>query len=369
MGLNEDLEIVYKQFNRPAGSKFLKLAKAAGLQVTQKDINTFLSSKQAYQQLKETKKTKSQQGHIVAFNPFNLLQLDLYVMLKYEKHNKGYGYIMAILDVFSRKAWTYPIKNKSLKDTTAAIKQFFKEADIKSFNPDALTVIMSDSDGAFMGENREEGENFKKVLTDNNAVLEPIKLNDHSALGIIDVFAKNLKRILTQEFIDNGNTNWTEILPTIIKNYNNTPHSGLDGITPNEVFTDVNKRIKVLHLNMEKSHEHSSVSDLVKGDKVRIRETNIFKKGTEPRWSDEVYEVDSARGKSVELVGENKVLKRDQVLKVPNDTVSQKPNVIKVASKERQIKVKLKQAGVSEANVIPNDRGKREIKKRVILDL
>ena len=156
---------------------------------------------------------------------------------------------------------------------------------------------------------------------------------------------------------------------TPIKNYNNTPHNGLEGITPNEVFSDVNKRIKVLHINVEKSHEHSSASDLVKGDKVRIRETNIFKKGTEPRWSDEVFEVESARGKSVELVGENKVLKRDQVLKVPNDTVSQKPNVIKVASKERQIKVKLKQAGVSEANVIPNDRGKREIKKRVILDL
>ena len=118
MGLNEDLEIVYKQFNRPAGSKFLKLAKAAGLQVTQKDINTFLSSKQAYQQLKETKKTKSQQGHIVAFNPFNLLQLDLYVMLKYEKHNKGYGYIMAILDVFSSKALIYPLVGRVRQGTT-----------------------------------------------------------------------------------------------------------------------------------------------------------------------------------------------------------------------------------------------------------
>ena len=109
MGLNEDLQVVYKQFNRPAGSKFLTLAKAAGLQVTLKDINNFLSSKQAYQQLKETKKTKSQQGHIVAFNPFNLIQLDLYVMLKYASHNKGYCYIMAILDVFSRKAWTFPL--------------------------------------------------------------------------------------------------------------------------------------------------------------------------------------------------------------------------------------------------------------------
>ena len=89
-------------------------------------------------------------------------------------------------------------------------------------------------------------------MKSNNAVLEPIKLNDHSALGIIAVFAKNLKRILTNEFIDNGNTNWTDILPTIIKYFNNAPHNGLGGIRPNEVFTDDKKRIQVLHLNIQK---------------------------------------------------------------------------------------------------------------------
>ncbi len=114
-------------------------------------------------------------------------------MLKYENHTKEYGYIMPIIHVSSPKAWTYPIKNKSLKDTTQAIKQFFKDADIKSYNPEQLTIIMSDSDGAFKGEDRNDDQNFQKVLKENNAVLEPIKSNDHSALGVIDVFAKNLK--------------------------------------------------------------------------------------------------------------------------------------------------------------------------------
>ncbi len=61
---------------------------------------------------------------------------------------------------------------------------------------------MSDSDSAFKGDRRDEEQNFQKVLSDNNAVLEPVKLNDHSALGIIDVFAKNLKRVLTKEFLE-----------------------------------------------------------------------------------------------------------------------------------------------------------------------
>ena len=59
---------------------------------------------------------------------------------------------------------------------------------------------MNDSDAAFKGENRQEEQNFKKVLSSNNALLEPVKLNDHQALGIIDVFARNLKRIYQKNF-------------------------------------------------------------------------------------------------------------------------------------------------------------------------
>ncbi len=61
----------------------------------------------------------------MSYNPFNRLQLDIFVFKKYESHNKGYGYILCIIDIFSRKVWTYPMKSKSLTDTTPAIKKFF----------------------------------------------------------------------------------------------------------------------------------------------------------------------------------------------------------------------------------------------------
>jgi hypothetical protein len=43
---------------------------------------------------------------------------------------------------------------------------------------------MCDSDAAFRGDNRDEDQNFQKILGDNNAVLEPVKLNDHHALEL-----------------------------------------------------------------------------------------------------------------------------------------------------------------------------------------
>jgi hypothetical protein len=54
-----------------------------------------------------------------------------------------------------------------------------------------------------------------KRLSDNNAALEPIKLNDYHALGVIDSFAKVLNRIISKEFLDNKNTKWINVLPDI----------------------------------------------------------------------------------------------------------------------------------------------------------
>ncbi len=92
------------------------------------------------------------------------------------------------------------MKGKSLSDTTPAIKKFFSTSELHEFNSKALVIIISDSDAAFQRNNHDEDQNFQKILSNNNAVLEPVKLNDHHALRIIDVFAKNLKRVLSKNF-------------------------------------------------------------------------------------------------------------------------------------------------------------------------
>jgi hypothetical protein len=113
-------------------------------------------------------------------------------------------------------------------------------------------------------------------LGNNNAVLEPVALNDHHSLGVIDVFAKNLKHILSKEFLDNNNTKWLNILPGIIEIYNDTPHSSLDNITPNQAISDPKKRTHVMQLNILKARGNGFVTDLTPGDKVRIDDTKII---------------------------------------------------------------------------------------------
>jgi hypothetical protein len=45
-------------------------------------------------------------------------------------------------------------------------------------------------------------------LSNNNAVIAagPVKLDDNHALGVINIFAKNSKRVLFQEVLENKDT-------------------------------------------------------------------------------------------------------------------------------------------------------------------
>ena len=357
----DDIEKVYKKFNYPTSvPKLLKLVKEEGITATSNDIKTFLDKRVAVQQTKITKKSKNKEGHIVSFKAFDLLQMDIFVMEKYSKSNKGYGYIFAIMDVFTRKAWAYPMKHKALEDTTEALTKFFNESDVRKYKK-GISVIMSDSDSAFLGgKDQGEARDFQKVLDKNDAIHDTIKLNDHLALGIIDRFARTLKIVFTRMFLENGNTGWVSELETVVSNYNNTPTDVLDDHTPNQVLTNEAARIEVLHMNMDNNLKniqiHTKGSDLSVGDHVRISEKNIFKKGTEPRWSDEVYTVEGVKGLSVSL-SDGKTYKRDKLLKIPKDTIkitnsdASKTNVVKTATKQHKQQLTLKAEDIKAENI------------------
>ena len=123
--MDNDIGKIYKAFNYHSSvPKLLKLVKSNGINATSKDIQTFLNKRVAVQQTKIIKQKKSGEGKIISFKAFDLLQIDIYVLLKYAKQNKGYGYILAIVDVFTRKCFCYPIKNKTLQDATGALNFF-----------------------------------------------------------------------------------------------------------------------------------------------------------------------------------------------------------------------------------------------------
>ena len=118
-----------------------------------------------------------------------------------------------------------------------------------------------------------------------------------------------------------------------------------------------------MHLNMLKAHDNGFLTDLKPGDKVRIDDTSMFKKGTENRWSDEVHVVKEASGKTVTLT-DGTTHRRNKILMVPHNTVivptaQLEKNVIKVATKQHKDKLYFKRESIDTSNIIEGKRGTR----------
>jgi len=330
--MDQFLNSIWSENNFPAKAKLLQLAKEQRPDVKAKDVDTFLESQLSYQLLKETKNLKSNLGHIVAFHINEIWQIDLYDLSRYETTNKKFKYMFAVMDVFSRFAYIIPIKNKDIETTSKALEE------VLSYNKTAPNLIMSDNDSSFLG-----GE-FQKVLVKHDIHHDPNAVGDHNSLGIIDNFAKRIKRILTAQFLQTKKTNWIDIIQKIVRMYNNAPHSSLGGLTPAEVMSGDDKDVNafIVMVNSFKSQFNGTATDLKIGDKVRIKLSGDFQKGTDPRFSGKVYSVKEIYGKNIILDNDKKYV-RPQLLQVPADSVSdERPNTIQKAKKAKKIRQFLK---------------------------
>ena len=182
--MNEIIEQYYENFNHPSIDKLYKLLKDDNHEIKKKDIKEYIDKKKEVQVLKETKKQKSQLGHITSLKPNYVWQMDIYYMMKYHKQNREFKYILAVMDVFTRKAYCLPMKNKDNDDMRLTLKLLFKEAGIHPL------VITSDNDATLLSNECQEIFNKYGIIHD------VVPKNDHASLGIIDRFARTLKTIL-----------------------------------------------------------------------------------------------------------------------------------------------------------------------------
>ena len=66
---------------------------------------------------------------------------DLVDMTKYSRMNKGYKYIFTNIDIFSKYAWSFPLKTRTIKEIKSCFQKIFKER--------KPSYIWSDKESAF----------------------------------------------------------------------------------------------------------------------------------------------------------------------------------------------------------------------------
>lgn len=203
----------------------------------------------------------------------DLFQSDLVEMQPYSKFNKGYRYILVVINVFSKYVWALPIKTKTSKHVSEAMKKIL-------LNETPPKNMQTDRGGEFYG------VAFQKLMKE-------FKINHYSSFSnmkasVVERVNRTLKSRLFKKFSLQGHYKWLTILPETVIEYNNTVHSVI-GMKP----IDVNeKNEKEILLNVYSPIKIAHKSKLKVGDSVRISKyRELFFKGYTPNWSNEVFNI------------------------------------------------------------------------------
>ena len=348
--MDEIIENYYSNYNFPSVEKLYKLMKDDNHNVKKAAIQKYIEGKKEVQLLKESKNSKLKLGHITSFKPNSVWNMDIFYLQKYYLKNHGYKYILCCIDIFTRYVYCEPMKSKEIGEV---IKAFYMI--IKKNKP---YIIISDSDSTFLS------KEFQKVLDKNEIALNPVPIHDHHSLGVIDRFARTIKTILHKRFIKYNDLNWVDNLHDIIKNYNNTPHSSIENIKPNQA-TDKENAAIIYELNYQKSKVKTTYKPEIFqiGDYVRVKITDKFSKKSEGTYQDEVNRIKNIDGKIITL-DNNKKVKYDMILKVPKPIdIPEQPktrNLIRKAREDYQIELLHNRIDIRPENIIEGKRVRKE---------
>ena len=272
-----DIQTLYKKYNYPSKQKLYTLAKLEGVKLKLKEIDSFLSEQ--YAQQIYSKKAPQKRGHIVSFLPDSRFQMDLIDMSNFSRTNGGFKWILMMVDIFNRKLYAYLLKNKTKDSILSALTDFFER-----HQPE---IIISDNDPSF------NSYLIKKLFNKHDSKNFMVEPNDHKALGLIDRAIQTIKNVIYKFMKQENTTTYFKELPRILDAYNNTPHSGILNIAPNEVENDRNNMDRLQILNHKNDYENRKNRIIFEvGDTVRIKVSkSAFSRSFDENYTDKQFTI------------------------------------------------------------------------------
>ena len=238
--------------------------------MTQKNIKIFINQIYSKPPRKNYATNKTNVYYIDDIWSLDLLDLKDYG----PKNNRGYRYVLVVIDNFSKYGWTIPIKNKNAQ----TIKDSFENILISSKRKPNL--IETDRDKGFYN------NIFQDFLNKNN-----IKLySRNSSYGAVfaERFNRTIRDLLEKPVFEKGNGNWIDVLQTITKQYNNRIHSSTK-LSPIQASLQKNEGYVYKNIidKRKKMKPKFQINDLVRTADFK----KIFSKGDTTNWSYKLYKI------------------------------------------------------------------------------
>lgn len=135
---------------------------------------------------------------------------DLADMTNLARFNDGVKYFMATIGVFSRYLWVVPMKGKTSSDALTALKELLRIAPIPR-------LFRTDKGGEFTG--RRVVDYLKQTGIHHFVTQNEPKANYSERV------LKTIKGRITRHFTHSQSYRYIDVLPEIVKAYNDTYHS------------------------------------------------------------------------------------------------------------------------------------------------
>ena len=208
----------------------------------------------------------------MVFNIDDIWSADLKDMQSISKQNKGFKYILTIIDIFSKYAYAVPLKSKSSSNIIEAFEKLFKSSKPKK--------LWTDQGLEFTG------NNFKKFLSKNN--IELYHVYNEGKAAVVERFNRTLGEMIQKHLTATNSSKYIDVLQKLLNDYNNKYHSSIK-MTPFEA-TD-SKNTSLVYNNLYGNIKPNKCKPKFKvGDRVRIYSyKNIFDKGYKANWTREIF--------------------------------------------------------------------------------
>ena len=211
----------------------------------------------------------------------DLYQADLVEMIPHAKSNKGYKYLMTVINAFSKFAYAIPLKTKTGVEVARALETILTKNKMKYLQTD---------------KGKEYYNTAVQALLKRYAVKHYSTYSEKKA-SIVERFNRTLKNRMYRAFSEQGHYRWLTLLPELVNEYNNSVHRTI-GMKPRQVNTS-NERIVLERIRNTGSRIRGRKSRRGKfkvGDRVRVSKYKMtFAKGYTPNWTNEIFTVHSVQ--------------------------------------------------------------------------
>jgi len=282
------LKRIYYDPNHPASYQgvskvYQQVLKEGKYPLKRDQVKEWLQGQEPYS-LHKSVKREFRRGEVVVAGIDDQFEADLVSLIPYAGDNDGVQFLLAVIDTFSRYAWAEPLVNKTAQVTIDAFKKIFAQGRVPK-------KVRSDRGKEFTA-------TAVRKFFDDRGIRQIFTGNEKQA-NYAERFIKTLKNKLFRFMTYNRTGRYIDVLPKIVRSYNNTFHKGIMEI-PSKVNSRNEKKLwwqqywpaQPYDPKKRKQMRRPVQFAYKEGDLVRISHLrSAFKREYDNKWTGEVFKV------------------------------------------------------------------------------